>query len=297
MTAGDPRPPYRGTGLRTGAASGSADNVAGGLTWPAANLRIRRVSLEAPWHWLSAGWHDLVSVPAISLTYGGVFAAVAVALLYALSGIGLGALVLALAGGFLLVGPMFGVGLYEASRRLENRLAIDPRDVAMVGVRSPGQLAQMGLLLLLIYFVWVLLGLLLLMLFMGTRPMPPLHEFIANLLLTSNGLGLLLAGTATGAVLAMLVFAVAAVSVPLLMVRDIDVVTAAAASVAATRTNLLPMVLWAMLIAATTALGFATLGAGLIVTFPLIGHATWHAFRDLIELDPEPEIVPDVVTG
>jgi uncharacterized membrane protein len=85
-----------------------------------------------------------------------------------------------------------------------------------------------------------------------------------------------------GGALAFLVFAISAVSVPLLMTRPLDAVTAMAASLAAVIANPKPMALWAALIAGFMALGIATLFVGLVIAFPLIGHATWHAFRDLV---------------
>ena len=85
------------------------------------------------------------------------------------------------------------------------------------------------------------------------------------------------------AVLAFAAFSLAAVPVPLLLVRDIGAVTATIASVGAVRRNFWPMMLWAWLIAVFTAIGVATLPIGLVVAFPLIGHATWHAFAELVE--------------
>jgi uncharacterized membrane protein len=150
------------------------------------------------------------------------------------------------------------------------------------GFFGGGQLVYMGLLLMLIYLAWVE-NLLLFMLFLGTKPMPPLKVFVSNLLLTLSGFGLLVVGTGVGMTLAATVFAVSAVAVPLLMVERVDIVTAALTSIAACRKNPKAMALWAALIAGGMLFGFVTLFFGLVVMFPLIGHATWHAFRDLVE--------------
>jgi uncharacterized membrane protein len=261
----------------------------------AEGISVKQVSFEAPWEWLAAGWRDLWTHPAISLSYGAVFAVAAGVLVAAMMQEGWQAAVPALAGGFLLIGPMLAVGLYEESRRLEAGEPIDPRDIMLVGVRSPGQLAMLGVLLLIIFFVWIEVAFGLFTEFLGAREMPPMAEFLTTLLFTPRGVGLLVAGTAAGAVLAAVVFAITAVSVPLLMVREVDVVSAAMASLTAVRLNLRPMALWAALIAGMMAVGFATLFVGLIVLFPLIGHATWHAYKDLVSLKVEPEIVPAVV--
>ena len=113
------------------------------------------VPFDAPWNWLGAGWRDLWTVPGLSLAYGAVFALAALALAVGLLSLGWQSLVLVLAGGFLLVGPMMAVGLYEVSRRLETGEAVDVRDAMFVGVKSPGQLAIMGVVLMIAYLAWV----------------------------------------------------------------------------------------------------------------------------------------------
>ena len=244
---------------------------------------IREVPFDAPYNWLAAGWRDICRVPLISLTYGAIFAVAGLLLAVGLTQVGLQSLILVLAGGFILVGPMLAAGLYEASRRLEKNEPVSLESTFRAGFFGRGQLVYMGLLLMLIYLAWVEIALLLFMLFQGTKPMPALEASVPNLLLTLPGLGLLIVGTAVGMALAATVFAISAVSVPLFMVERIDVVTAALTSIEACRRNPKTMALWAILIAGTMLLGFVTLFFGLVITFPLVGHATWHAFRDLVE--------------
>ena len=110
----------------------------------------------------------------------------------------------------------------------------------------------------------------------------PASELVAALLLTNHGLGLLVTGTVVGGMLAVVVFSISVISVPLLMTERVDAVTAIAASLRAVWLNPKAMALWAGLIASFMALGLASLFVGLIVAFPLIGHATWHAYRDLV---------------
>ncbi|MCB1547219.1 MAG: DUF2189 domain-containing protein [Hyphomicrobiaceae bacterium] len=248
--------------------------------------QTRSVPFDQPWVWLAAGWRDLWRVPSVSLAYGGVFAAVAVLMAFGLTQFGWQSLILALAGGFLILGPILAVGLYEVSRRLEMGETISLAEAIAASRRAPGQLGFMGILLLIMFFAWVQIALLLFMLFMGTGHLPSPSEFVPTLLFSGRGLGLLIVGTSAGAVLAALVFVVTAVSVPLLMVRKVDVVTAVLTSIDACRKNLPAMALWAVLIAAFMALGLATVFVGLAVAFPLIGHASWHAFRDLVALEP-----------
>jgi uncharacterized membrane protein len=223
-------------------------------------------------------------VPRVSLTYGAIFAVSGLLLAVGLTQVGLQSLILVLAGGFILVGPMLAAGLYEASRRLEAGEPVTLANTLGASFFGGGQLVYLGLLLMLIYLAWVEIAFLLFMLFQGTEPMAPLDAFVPNLLLTLPGLGLLIVGTAVGLALAATVFAVSAVAAPLLMVERVDVVTAALTSIAACRKNPKAMSLWAALIVGVMACGFATLFFGLVIAFPLIGHATWHAFRDLVEI-------------
>lgn len=256
--------------------------MAGIDDFAAAIPQIRKIPFDAPWKWLAAGGQDMCRIPGISLTYGAIFALVSLVILVGLFLTGGLYLLLPLAGGFLLLGPMIAVGLYEASRRLEEGEPVTFADTVTVGTRSPGQLAFMGAALLVIYFAWVEIAFLLFMMFIGPTDLPPIGEFMPMLLLTWNGLGLLIVGTAVGAAMALFVFAATAVSIPMLMRRRIDIVTASVTSIQAVLRNPAPMTLWAALIAAMMALAFATLFLGMIVVFPLIGHATWHAYRNLI---------------
>lgn len=243
---------------------------------------VSRIAFDAPWDWLAAGWRDLWRVPHVSLIYGAAFTVASVLLVVGLIWAGSQSLVLVLAGGFLLVGPMLAVGLYEASRRLETGEPVTLSSVAFVAVKSPGQLAFMGVALLLIYFIWVEFAMLLFMLFFGSGDLPSADAFVPALLFTGQGLGLLIVGTIVGMGLALVVFATTAVSVPLMMTREIDLVTAVTTSVRTVIDNPKPMILWAALIVAAMALGIATAFVGLIIAFPLIGHATWHAFNELV---------------
>jgi uncharacterized membrane protein len=247
-----------------------------------AHIHIRRIPSDAPWDWLAAGWRDLCAVPGVSLAYGTTFAVLALALTAGLLKLGLQSLIPALCGGFLLIGPLVAVGLYEASWRLETGKPVVFGEVVTAGLRAPGQLGFFGAVLAFAYAVWLQLALLMFMLFMGSRALPPASEFVPTLLFESHGLGLLVAGTAVGGVLATLIFSISAIAVPLLLTRRVDAVTAMAASIEAVVKNPIPMALWAALIAGFMALGTATLFAGLAVAFPLIGHATWHAFRSLV---------------
>lgn len=260
----------------------SQANVSPSLSLPQSGVSIRRVSLEAPWSWLAAGWRDLWTAPRVSLGYGLIFALLVLVAFLGLTQTGWQSLVLPLAGGIVLIGPIFAVGLYEISRRIEKGETVDAWSIVSAVRNAPAHLGFFGVVLAFAFFVWLEIAFLLLMLFMGTNLVPTAGEFTSTLLFTPHGRGLLVVGTIIGGILAAVVYAISVISVPLLMTRKIDVVSAMSASIEAIRVNPRPMVLWAALIAAFMGLGIATVLVGLVLAFPWIGHATWHAFRDLV---------------
>ena len=248
-------------------------------------ITIRKVSIDAPWDWFSAGWRDIWVYPHISLGFGATFALLAILTFFGLSMAGLQSLILVLAGGFLLIGPAIAVGLYALSRQIEAGERVTLRSVLLSGLNAPGQLGFLGAILMFIYYIWIQIALLIFMLFFGGTPFPPASQFIPTLLFEPHGLGLLITGTIVGSILAAIAFAVAVVSVPLVTVRRLDAISAIHVSLKAVAFNARPMALWAAIIGFVTAIGILTCAVGLIFVFPQIGHASWHAFRDLIELE------------
>jgi uncharacterized membrane protein len=246
---------------------------------------VRRVPLDAPWEWLAKGWRDLCAQPRASLAYGTFFSGtawIAALILHALDAL---PLVPVLAAGFMLIAPLAAAGLYEMSRLLEKGEPVTQRAVFQACAPAFGRLAFFGIALFFAFFIWVELAFLLLSLFLGEVAVPPPSEFVHTILFTNAGVALLFGGSLTGGLLAAVVFSISSVAVPLLLVKDVDAVTAMATSVRAASLNTGPMLLWAALIAGYMTIGFITLFVGLIVIFPLLGHATWHAFRALVDID------------
>ncbi len=235
--------------------------------------------LGAPFEWLRLGAADLKACGFASLFYGLCFAGTGVLLLLAFRHAV--QLVTAVTTGFMLVGPFFAIGLYELSRRRETgaelrlaaTLAVWRRNLAAIGIYS--------LILIVIYLVWARASLVMFALFYQGG-MPTLESFTVQILKFDN-IEFLLAYLLVGAFFAALVFAFSVVSIPLMLDRNQDAVTAMLASFLALVRNLPMMLLWAALIVLLTAIGFATAFIGLIVLMPLVGHATWHAYRALIE--------------
>jgi uncharacterized membrane protein len=245
--------------------------------------RIRKIELDRPWAWLAAGWRDLQRAPVVSLSYGVIFAIVGYAITLGLWLSGLTYLVLPLVCGFIIVGPLLAVGLYEVSRRLDAGEPVSLNVAVLAWSRNASQIGLMGIALMLLLFAWIRIAALLFMLFYGLAP-PSLETLVGDTFLSPEGLPFLITGTIIGAVLAGLAFAISVVSIPLLLDRpDANVITAIATSIVAVKENPGTLLFWGVLIAGFVGAGLVTLYLGLIVTLPLIGHATWHAYRDLVE--------------
>ena len=219
------------------------------------------------------------------MAYGGLFAFIAWIIVFGLSMVDAESSFPVLAAGFMLLAPILAAGLYQTSRRLEKGEKIAFREVFNIGGAAYLRLAFFGIALFFAFVIWILLAFLLLMLFLGTAAAPPPSELVHVLLFTNAGLALLCVGTFTGALIAAMVFSISTVAAPLLLAKDIDAVSAIATSIRAVSLNIGPMLLWAVLIAGFMAQGLVTLFLGLIVAFPLLGYATWHAFRALVEVD------------
>ena len=246
-----------------------------------ADIRIRPIQSDNVWGWLSAGWSDLWMRPAISLGYGLFVTLLSYAVLGCLYFFDLVYLLLPLAAGFMFGGPIIAVGLYEMSRRYGEEKPFGLADVIGAVRRAPLQLAYMGMVLLLLALVWMRIATLLFALFFGSAT-PPLATLFESLFLSMQGVTFLAVGTAFGAVLAFAAYAISVVSIPLLVDREVDAMTATIASLVSVRDNFVPMMLWAWLIAIFTAVGIATLLLGLILFFPLLGHASWHCYHDVL---------------
>ena len=243
---------------------------------------VNRVTLDHPWQWLAKGWRDLTRAPRFSLAYGAVFALISTLLTLGLVYGQLFFLVPPLAAGFFLVAPLLGIGLYEISETLERGDEVEFCQAWRAWKRNEVHLAGMGVTLLLILVAWMLAANLVFALLFD-RPVPTWPNFIPEVFLSGESPLFLVAGIGVGGLIAAFTFSITVVSVPLLMDRRIDLISAMQTSLQAVRQNWQPMTLWACLIVMFVGIGLATFYIGLIVAMPLVGHATWHAYRDLVE--------------
>lgn len=243
--------------------------------------RVNIIGSEQPFRWLLAGWRDFRRSGVVSLAYGVMFAAAGLGLTLGLYHAGYQYLIAPLSAGFLLVGPTLTVGLYAISRDIEKGNKASLCRAFAAWRTNPGPLLGMGLGLVLFLIVWIRLAVLI---FAVSFPYqtPSLQVMLNAALFTSEGNIFLLIGTMVGAVMATLVFAIGVFSLPMLLDRRVDLTEAVTTSVVAVIMNAKVMALWAALIVMFTAAGLATAYLGLAVTLPLIGHASWHAYRSVI---------------
>lgn len=251
-----------------------------GQTPPSPFPPIRTVPMLQPLHWIALGWRDLRATGGRSLFYGLFFAVMGLLLSMVLAHAP--AYLSALTCGFLLLGPFLALGLYDLSRRLEQRQSgLLPTLLSLQGRWS--NIGVLALVLAVVMMVWARASLIVFALFYN-RGMPSIEGFLLQLLSIDN-LRFIAAYIVVGGLFAGLVFAVSWVSIPLMLERDTDAVTAIIISIGALLKNIPAALVWGLLIIACTVIGFATWYIGLIVTMPLIGHATWHAYRDVVGHD------------
>ncbi len=261
--------------------TGSAFDIEyAGLVMP-----INRVDVEMPWGWLRRGWQDMARVPQVSLAFGLVIAAMSAGIIAALWQQDWLAYSFPLASGFFFVAPFLGIAFYEISRRLEMGAPTRIHDIAVAWRKRPGRIFTLGLIMMLFQLAWMRIAQLLYAAFFGLAPVD-WSNFVINILTTTVGLMFLIAGTAVGGVLAAIAFALSVVSFPMLLDRDVATAQAIATSVTATAANWRVLAGWGALIVLFTSAGLLTGCLGLIVTMPLIGHASWHAYRDLVGEKP-----------
>src|SRR5436190_7905827 len=241
---------------------------------------IRRVPPGRPFVWLAQGLRDMRGNLVESLIYGVVLAALGW-LIWTYTA-GRPQQFTASITGFFLLAPLLAAGLYEISRRHELGKDTGFGESLQGWRRSGGALAQFGLELVIVAIFWERLSAILFALFYNGA-VPNLESFYRDLFLFGDYWRLLIVYAAVGGVLAIVVFVLSAISIPMLLDRDVDIYTAMATSLVAVGRNIPAMAIWAILIVVLTAIGFATLLLGMVVIFPVLGHATWHAYRDIVQ--------------
>jgi len=229
--------------------------------------------------WLRDGWRDLWDEPASSLAYGGFVFLLSLAIMLGLVLLRWDYILFPALAGFMVVGPFLALGLYDKSRRLARGEPVSLVRMILPEIASGGQILFTGALLCLIMLLWMRAAVLLYALFFGVRPFPGLDHVAAMLFTTPVGLAMLVVGTLIGGLFAAFAFAISAFSIPMMLDRKMDALTAMGTSWMLVWHNLPAMLSWGAIVLALFLLSAATGLVGLILVFPLLGHATWHAYQ------------------
>ncbi|MDO5290291.1 MAG: DUF2189 domain-containing protein [Pseudomonadota bacterium] len=249
---------------------------------------MRPLGLRDPLRWLALGWRDLVATPGIALFYGLCFWGMAVVL--ALVFRNRPEYVMSIASGCLLMGPFLAMGLYEVSRRRERG---EPPVLAASLTCWDKHLRSMSLLVLVLIVLELLWGrasLVVFAVFFNTGM--PSTAGVLEAVFNPENIEFVLVYMAVGGVFALLVYSTAVVSIPMILDRDTDAISAAITSIRVMFANPVTMLWWGFLITALIALGLATWGLGLVLTGPLLGHASWHAYRGAVQWQEPPQAAP-----
>ena len=243
------------------------------------NIPVRRVPLTRPFVWLSEAWDDLLYHRSASLAYG-ILVAV------------LGTLILAyerhpfflaaVTSGFLLIGPIMTAGLCELSRCQDHGEEADFQSSLLALSRNRGNLTGFAVLLLCLALVWFFASGTLLYLMLGDDVAPSVANTVWGDVLTQLSQTQLLAYLAVGGSLSAVVFAMSAVTIPMMIERHVDAKTAIRMSLRVTLRDWPAMLVWAAIIVLLVLVGFATKMLGMVIIFPILGHATWYAYRETV---------------
>ncbi len=241
------------------------------------SLPLASLSPGDPLRWLARGWRDFRACPRIGLFYGACFALMGQALWQAFQHAP--AYVLALSAGFLLLGPFLALGLYDASRALEEGRRPSLRASLWAWRPTLSTMAIFAGVLLILEMLW---GRASLVVFAVTMNTMPSSENMLAALLSLDNLEFLVTYVVVGAIFAGLIFVSSAISIPMILDRQTDAVSAALTSIRACLQNPGVMFLWGAWITGLCVLAMLPAFLGLLVVGPVLGHATWHAYRHIV---------------
>ena len=244
---------------------------------------VAHVSVSVLREVLSAGWQDFRHAPLFGLAFSAVYVLGGMVLYLVFVASGQSWWFIPIAVGFPLLAPFAATGLYEVSRRIERGEALDWRGVAgCVLAQKDRQVPSMAMVIMLAFMFWVFVAHTIFALFFGLQP---ITGSTMSMLMTGPGLQMLAIGSIIGGAMAAMLFALTAISLPLLLDKEVDFITAMITSFSAVTRNLRAMVLWAGLIAGLLFVAMLPFFLGLFIVLPLLGHASWHLYRRVL---PDP---------
>ncbi len=252
-------------------------------TSPKTRLTVSKVKNTAHWEWLNGGWQTLLKSKRPSFFVGLWVVLISIGIVVGLYVTGLGTTIPIAYGGFIMIGPIVATFVYGISREVEKHgFAHKLRKVDMQP-NSKSQLGFIGFSLLFMAIVWALLAHLIWSLAVGIGKTMDETEFLQFIFSSPRGLIMIITGTIIGGILAVICFAISAISLPLAFDRDIDALTAMALSVQSFIKNPIPMLSWGFMVGVIVVLSAPLMFLPIIIVFPWLGHSAWCAYRDLIE--------------
>jgi uncharacterized membrane protein len=248
-----------------------------------APLPVRRISAADLKDVLAKGLQDFAACRTDAMFLCVIYPVMGLVLARLVSGYELLPLLFPLASGFALIGPFAAIGLYEMSRRRELGEEISwAAAFAVLRSRSIGAILALGLLLAVIFVIWICTAWAIYALTLGPGAPASVTSFLRDVLTTPAGWAMIVLGIGMGFLFACLAFAISAVSFPLMVDRDATLGAAIGTSLRAVRANPGPMALWGLIVATGLVLGSIPVLLGLVVVLPVLGHATWHLYRKLV---------------
>jgi uncharacterized membrane protein len=239
----------------------------------------RKLAPSAALGWLKAGFRDLSINPSASLSYGLLVFLISAGIIGSLFAFGWDYFLFPALAGFMVVGPLLAIGLYEKSRLIAQGKPASLGRMIAVKPKSGGQILFTGVLLCLLMLLWMRAAVIVYALFFGLRPFPGLDHIAPMLFTTPEGWAMLFVGSAVGGLFAAFSFAISAFSIPMLLNEKVDALTAMGTSMALVWHNLPVMLVWAAIVLGLFLFSLMTGLVGMIVVYPLLGHGTWHAYR------------------
>jgi uncharacterized membrane protein len=264
-----------------------ASHILVGASLDPARPVVRHITPSDLLHALARGLDDFAAMPSHAVFLCVIYPLLGLLLVSLTLGYSMLPLAFPLAAGFALIGPLAAIGLYELSRRREAGLDTASSHALDV-LRSPslGAIIALGLLLMALFLLWVAVAQGIYVSIFGYAVPESVGRFVNQVFGTPPGWTLIIVGTGVGCLFAIVALTISVVSFPLLLDREVGAAVALLTSVRSVAANPLTMALWGLIVAALLLIGSLPLFLGLAVVMPVLGHATWHLYRRVIEPDP-----------
>jgi uncharacterized membrane protein len=252
-----------------------------------AELSIRTIGISDLFRALRLGWEDFEEMPSHALMLCVIYPVLGLVLARVVSGYSVLPLLFPLAAGFALLGPFAALGLYELSSRRERGESASAWDAFEV-LRSPsfGAMLGLGTLLLALFVVWIATAQAIYVAAFGYGGATSASDFVQRVLTTPQGWWLIVVGCGTGFVFALVALCLSVVSFPLMLDRHAGAFESMVTSLRVVARNPVPMAAWGLIVAALLVVGTIPAFLGLAVVIPLLGHATWHLYRETVAIAP-----------